>query len=134
MPLYEYECQACGHHLEAQQRMADAALLTCPSCGKDELQKLISATAFHLKGGGWYKDLYASAKPGASSDSGGSSPPPTGAKPDAGASGTKGSESSASSDSSAKPDSASKSSESSSAPAASKPAAPAAPAKGGSGS
>ncbi|MEO6954808.1 MAG: zinc ribbon domain-containing protein [Polyangia bacterium] len=67
MPLYEYECQACGHHLEEQQRLADAALVTCPHCGKDQLQKVISATAFHLKGGGWYKDLYSSSKPGESS-------------------------------------------------------------------
>jgi putative FmdB family regulatory protein len=80
LPLYEYECQACGHHLEVQQRMADAALTQCPACGKDELQKLISASAFHLKGGGWYKDLYASAKPGestAKSDAGKPSTPST---------------------------------------------------------
>src|SRR4051812_15730972 len=74
MPLYEYECQACGHQLEVQQRMADAALTKCPSCGKDQLQKIISATAFHLKGGGWYKDLYSSSKPGASGESGGGVP------------------------------------------------------------
>jgi putative FmdB family regulatory protein len=69
MPLYEYECDACGHHLEAQQRMADAPLTKCPKCGKKKLQRLISATAFHLKGGGWYKDLYASSKPGSESSS-----------------------------------------------------------------
>ena len=67
MPLYEYQCQACGHQLEAQQKLADAPLKTCPECHKDELQKLISATAFTLKGGGWYKDLYASPKPGGDS-------------------------------------------------------------------
>jgi predicted nucleic acid-binding Zn ribbon protein len=54
--------------------MADAPLTKCPTCGKDELQKIISATAFHLKGGGWYKDLYSSSKPGSSSDSGGGVP------------------------------------------------------------
>jgi putative FmdB family regulatory protein len=70
MPLYEYQCQACGHHLEAQQKLAEAPLKTCPECHQDELQKLISATAFTLKGGGWYKDLYASAKPGADSSKG----------------------------------------------------------------
>ena len=69
MPLYEYECQSCGNRLEAQQRMADAALVTCPKCGKEQLQRLISATAFHLKGGGWYKDLYSSSKPGSESGS-----------------------------------------------------------------
>lgn len=81
MPLYEYECQACQHHVEAQQKMADAPLKTCPSCGKDTLQRLISATAFHLKGGGWYKDLYSSTKPGAESSS--PSPTPTPAASDA---------------------------------------------------
>jgi putative FmdB family regulatory protein len=77
VPLYEYECEACGHHLEAQQRLADDPLTKCPECGKNKLQKLISATAFHLKGGGWYKDLYSSQKPGSGGDSegsGGSSP------------------------------------------------------------
>ena len=69
MPLYEYECQACGHQLEVQQRMADAPLTTCPKCKKRKLEKLISATAFHLKGGGWYKDLYSSTKPGADAKS-----------------------------------------------------------------
>ena len=78
MPLYEYECQACGHHLEEQQRLADAPLVTCPACAKDQLQKVISATAFHLKGGGWYKDLYSSSKPGEAS---GSSSTPAGATP-----------------------------------------------------
>jgi len=67
MPLYEYECQACHHRLEVQQRLADAPLVKCPSCGKDQLEKVISATAFVLKGGGWYKDLYSSTKPAAPS-------------------------------------------------------------------
>lgn len=60
MPLYEYGCDACGHTLEIQQKLADAPLTTCPACGKDGIQKLISATAFVLKGGGWYKDGYSS--------------------------------------------------------------------------
>ena len=64
MPLYEYGCEACGHTLEIQQKLADAPLKTCPSCGKDELHKIISATAFVLKGGGWYKDGYSSKKDG----------------------------------------------------------------------
>ena len=40
MPLYEYECQACGNQLEVQQRMADAPLTQCPACGEDQLQKI----------------------------------------------------------------------------------------------
>jgi putative FmdB family regulatory protein len=64
MAIYEYECGACGHHFEEWQKMSDAPIKTCPKCGKDEVQRLISATAFHLKGGGWYSDLYSSTKKG----------------------------------------------------------------------
>ena len=54
MPIYEYRCRACGHELEALQRFSDAPLRACPSCGKDELSKLVSAAGFQLKGSGWY--------------------------------------------------------------------------------
>jgi putative FmdB family regulatory protein len=55
MPIYEYECQACGHQMEAMQRMSDDPLKDCPKCGKPELKKLISAAGFRLSGGGWYE-------------------------------------------------------------------------------
>ena len=55
MPIYEYECQACGHRQEAIQKMSDDALVDCQSCEKPELKKLLSAPAFRLKGGGWYE-------------------------------------------------------------------------------
>lgn len=55
MPIYEYECEACGHRLEALQKLSDAPLKKCPECGKPALHKLISAAAFRLKGGGWYE-------------------------------------------------------------------------------
>ncbi|WP_303901474.1 FmdB family zinc ribbon protein [Thiohalomonas denitrificans] len=55
MPIYEYECTACSHHMEAMQKMSDAPLTECPSCGKSELSKLISAAGFRLKGSGWYE-------------------------------------------------------------------------------
>lgn len=54
MPIYEYQCNACGHHLEAFQKISEAPLTECPECHKDNLQKLISATSFQLKGTGWY--------------------------------------------------------------------------------
>jgi len=54
MPIYEYACEACGHELEAMQKMSDAALTDCPACGKPALKKQISAAGFVLKGGGWY--------------------------------------------------------------------------------
>lgn len=55
MPIYEYCCDACGHELEALQKMSDAPLSECPACHKSELNKLISAAGFRLKGGGWYE-------------------------------------------------------------------------------
>ena len=55
MPFYEYECQACKYYLEVMQKIADAPLTKCPSCGKRKLTKLVSAPVFRLKGGGWYE-------------------------------------------------------------------------------
>lgn len=55
MPIYEYRCQSCNHELEALQKMSDPELRDCPHCGQPQLQKLISAAAFRLKGGGWYE-------------------------------------------------------------------------------
>jgi len=63
MPTYEYKCNACGREFEVQQRMSDPELTDCEVCGKQALERLISRTAFSLKGGGWYKDLYSSTKP-----------------------------------------------------------------------
>lgn len=55
MPIYEYRCDACGHALEAIQKLSDAPLADCPACGKSALKKLISAAGFQLKGSGWYQ-------------------------------------------------------------------------------
>jgi len=55
MPIYEYQCSACGHQMEVLQKVSDAPLRKCPECGKPKLQKLISAPSFRLKGGGWYE-------------------------------------------------------------------------------
>lgn len=66
MPVYEYVCNACGKEFEYQQRMADPDKTVCEACGKETLERIISRTAFQLKGGGWYKDLYSSSKPDAS--------------------------------------------------------------------
>lgn len=55
MPIYEYECQACGHKKEALQKISDAPLTECPECGEAELVKMISAAGFRLKGAGWYE-------------------------------------------------------------------------------
>jgi putative FmdB family regulatory protein len=55
MPIYEYQCGACGHTLETLQKVSEPPLTTCPACGAEALKKLISASAFRLKGGGWYE-------------------------------------------------------------------------------
>jgi putative FmdB family regulatory protein len=55
MPIYEYQCRACGHALEKMQRMSDEPLTDCPDCGEAQLQRLVSAAGFRLKGGGWYE-------------------------------------------------------------------------------
>ncbi|HVY66054.1 MAG TPA: FmdB family zinc ribbon protein [Gammaproteobacteria bacterium] len=55
MPIYEYRCGACGHYLEALQKMSDSPLRKCPECGKAQLRRLVSAPQFRLKGSGWYE-------------------------------------------------------------------------------
>jgi putative FmdB family regulatory protein len=55
MPIYEYQCEACGETTEALQKISDPPLSDCPHCGKAALRKKISAAAFRLKGGGWYE-------------------------------------------------------------------------------
>jgi putative FmdB family regulatory protein len=75
MPIYEYRCDACGHELEAMQKMADAALTDCPACNKSALKKLISAAGFRLKGGGWYEtDFKSGSKKNVAGDGGSSTP------------------------------------------------------------
>jgi putative FmdB family regulatory protein len=68
MPIYEYQCLSCGKKTEVLQRMDDAPLAACPTCG-GEVKKLISAPSFQLKGSGWYATDYGGKKGG-----GGSSP------------------------------------------------------------
>jgi len=55
MPIYEYQCQSCGHELEALQKISDPPLIYCPVCNKPDLKKKISAAGFRLKGDGWYE-------------------------------------------------------------------------------
>jgi putative FmdB family regulatory protein len=62
MPIYEYQCEACQHHLEALQKISDAPLRKCPECGKSRLRRLISPPVFRLKGSGWYETDFKSDK------------------------------------------------------------------------
>lgn len=62
MPIYEYLCKACEHETEALQKMSDKPLRKCPECGRMQLQRLISAPSFRLKGDGWYETDFKSDK------------------------------------------------------------------------
>jgi putative FmdB family regulatory protein len=55
MPIYEYQCQSCGHKQEIMHRISQTPSLECAACGANELKKLISAVGFQLKGTGWYE-------------------------------------------------------------------------------
>lgn len=71
MPIYEYTCSACGHELEALQKLSDAKLVTCPACHADALVKKVSAAGFQLKGSGWYvTDFRNGSKPAAKAGEG----------------------------------------------------------------
>ena len=62
MPIYEYLCEDCGRITELMQKVTDPAPRSCPECGSRKVAKLVSRSAFQLKGGGWYADLYSSPK------------------------------------------------------------------------
>ncbi len=61
MPVYEYQCKACGNRFELRQKFSDDPAKECPQC-QGEVEKLISAAAFSLKGGGWYSEGYGTSK------------------------------------------------------------------------
>ena len=55
MPIYEYECKACGHRMEKLQKISADPLKECPACNQNDLERLVSAAGFRLAGGGWYE-------------------------------------------------------------------------------
>ncbi len=54
MPIYAYRCEACGFAKDVLQKISDAPLTDCPTCGKPEFRKQLTAAGFQLKGSGWY--------------------------------------------------------------------------------
>jgi len=59
VPTYEYECGSCHRTFEVRQRISEPSLTTCDECG-GPVHRLLSATPFILKGGGWYVTDYPS--------------------------------------------------------------------------
>jgi putative FmdB family regulatory protein len=66
MPIYAYRCEACGFAKDALQKVSDAPLTDCPSCGKSSFKKQLTAAGFQLKGTGWYVTDFRSGSGGAS--------------------------------------------------------------------
>ncbi|WP_233864583.1 FmdB family zinc ribbon protein [Paraburkholderia adhaesiva] len=54
MPIYAYRCESCGFEKDVLQKISDAHLTQCPSCGADAFRKQVTAAGFQLKGSGWY--------------------------------------------------------------------------------
>jgi putative FmdB family regulatory protein len=55
MPIYAFQCQACGHAFERLQKLSDADPTHCPACGEEQVRRQLTAPTFRLAGGGWYE-------------------------------------------------------------------------------
>ena len=54
MPIYDYQCSACGHLTEVMRKVSAASLEACPACQQTTFSKQVSAPSFQLSGTGWY--------------------------------------------------------------------------------
>jgi putative FmdB family regulatory protein len=87
MPIYAYRCESCGFDKDCLQKISDAPLTQCPSCGADAFRKQVTAAGFQLKGSGWYVTDF---RGGNNSNGGnGTSAAATGAKTDSASSDAK---------------------------------------------
>ena len=59
MPLYEYECGACGQRFELIRKFSDPPVDVCALCGKGPVTRLLSSPAIQFKGSGFYITDYA---------------------------------------------------------------------------
>ncbi len=85
MPIYEYLCGKCETEFEAEQRITDDPIRSCPHCRSRKVRRLISQTSFVLKGKGWYSDLYSSSpskSEPAAADAGAEASKPSESKPE----------------------------------------------------
>ena len=71
MPIYVYKCESCGYAKDVLQKMSDAPLTDCPTCGAAAFRKQLTSAGFQLKGAGWYAtDFKGAAAPTAEGASG----------------------------------------------------------------
>ena len=54
MPIYEYRCSSCGFQKDYLRKVSDPLLSSCPECGRESFQKMLTTAGFQLKGSGWY--------------------------------------------------------------------------------
>lgn len=71
MPLYDYQCDACGHLFEVNRKRTEPHPEACPSCAAANPRRAISATSFRLKGDGWYVTDYNGTNPSTQARHGG---------------------------------------------------------------
>jgi putative FmdB family regulatory protein len=55
MPIYAFECAACGHSFDRLQKLSDADPSACPACSAPRIRRQLTAPQFRLAGGGWYE-------------------------------------------------------------------------------
>src|SRR3954471_8325906 len=55
MPIYEFECSACGDHFDRLQKLSDPDPENCPQCGAGGVRRCVTAPSFRLAGSGWYE-------------------------------------------------------------------------------
>jgi putative FmdB family regulatory protein len=55
MPIYAFECAACGHSFDRLQKMSDPDPVACPACSQSQVRRQLTAPQFRLSGGGWYE-------------------------------------------------------------------------------
>lgn len=81
MPIYAYRCSACGHAKDVLQKLSDAPLTTCPSCGAESFSKQVTAAGFQLKGSGWYVTDFRGGSGGAAATGAAAASAPAAAEP-----------------------------------------------------
>ena len=81
MPIYAYRCSACGHAKDVLQKLSDAPLTTCPSCGAETFSKQVTAAGFQLKGSGWYVTDFRGGSGGAAATGAAAASAPAAAEP-----------------------------------------------------
>lgn len=55
MPIYAFECTACGHSYDRLQKLSDPDPVACPVCAADTVKRQLTAPSFRLSGSGWYE-------------------------------------------------------------------------------